>query len=412
MFPGANNISMNSTIETPPAALDLARLAALQIADAALDGRHGSNRADSAELQISADNDLEAIKVFLAEYSASPGTQRIYTRECERLLLWAVHARGKPLSSLQRGDFENYLTFLRDPQPAALWCGPRRVRHTHVWKPFVGPLSEAAQMVALAAINSLLNYLVDARYLSANPLGLIRQRRKQAKLAQLPDLKIERFLDESMWNALNEAIEELPKDSVGERDAYERARFTAALLMMLAPRAGELETHCMNSFREVRGRWWWYVVGKGGKPARVPVPDDMLAALRRYRSYLGLAPLPQPADTTPLLLSLKGSRSITARRLNQVLKKLFHAAAAKLEISAPHKADKLRKASAHWGRHTSITAKVDSGIDRRYVQKVARHEDARTTALYIHEDDEHWHDEAQKHRLQWREKPIGKRRQP
>jgi hypothetical protein len=34
----------------------------------------------------------------------------------------------------------------------------------------------------------------------------------------------------------------------------------------------------MNSFREERGLWWWHVVGKGGKKAKVPVADDMLQA--------------------------------------------------------------------------------------------------------------------------------------
>lgn len=374
----------------------------LQLADASLDGSQGSNRAPLAQLQIAARTDLEAVRSFLDEYSGSPGTQRIYTKECERLLLWALAERRKPLSSLNRQDFEAYLEFLGDPQPAERWCGPRRDRHARDWKPFVGPLSESARITALAALNSMMSYLVDAGYLGGNPLGLIRQRRRKAAQASMPDLKVERFLDEEMWEALNAVVEALPRDDSSEQDHYERARFIAAMLMMLAPRAGELETHGMNSFREVRGRWWWYVLGKGQKAARVPVPDDMLAALRRYRLHLGLSPMPSPTEDTPLLLSLKGRRPITARRLNQILKDLFAAAAVRLEATAPHKAEKLRKASAHWGRHTSITAKVDSGIERRYVQKDARHEDARTTSLYVHEDDERWHDEAQKHRLNWR----------
>jgi integrase len=380
----------------------LAPLESLHIVDPSVDGSSGTNRAHTANLQIEAHNDLQAVRCFLAEYQDSPGTLRVYTKECERLLLWALLERGKPLSSLNRQDFETYLDFLNDPQPAERWCGPRCKRHSADWRPFVGPLSEAAKLGVLAALNSMMIYLVDAGYLAGNPLGLIRRRRKRA--VQLAEFKIERFLDEEMWAALNEVIEDLPKDSSAERNAYERARFIAALLIMLAPRVGELESHPMSSFREVRGRWWWYVLGKGQKPARVPVPDDMLAALMRYRAHLGLPPLPGPEDETPLLLSLKGNRPITARRLNQVLKELFVATAVRLEAHAPHKAAKLRKASAHWGRHTSITAKVDSGIDRRYVQKDARHEDPRTTSLYIHEDDERWHDEAQKHRLRWNEK--------
>lgn len=371
--------------------------------DPSLDGRNGQNRAARTLLQIDAEDDLAALRCFLNEYRDSPGTLRTYTKECERLLLWATVHRGKALSSLSRQDFEAFLDFLGDPQPAEIWCGPRAARHSPAWKPFVGPLSETAKVNALAVLNSMMTYLVDAGYLAGNPLGLIRQRRKKVSRVTDITLKIERFLDDQMWQALNHVIEAMPRQSEPERNAYERNRFIIALLMMLAPRAGELETHCMNSFREVRGRWWWYVIGKGDKPARVPVPNDMLEALMRYRRHLGLTPLPAPDDETPLLLSLKGNRGITARRLNQVLKDLFSAAALELEPRAPHKAEKLRRASAHWGRHTSITAQVDHGLSRHLVQKNARHGDARTTDLYIHDDDERWHDESQRHRMHWTE---------
>jgi integrase len=170
---------------------------------------------------------------------------------------------------------------------------------------------------------------------------------------------------------------------------------------MLAPRAGELESHRMNSFREERGRWWWHVVGKGGKKAKVPVADDMLQALVRYRKFLGLTAVPKRSELTPILVSLKDGSPITARRLNQILKRIFSSAADLLPPASEYKREKLRSASAHWGRHTGITAKIDSGITERYVQKDARHSDARTTQRYIHEEEERWHDEAQKQHLPW-----------
>lgn len=381
------------------------------IIPADLDGSRGENRSDPARLQISARTDAEAIRCFLTEYDRSPGTFRIYQRECERLLLWSLIDCGKPLSSLNRQDFEGYLNFLADPQPAGLWCGPKVERVSERWRPFVGPLSESAVLTAMAAINSLMRYLVDAGYLMGNPLGLIRQRRRKMSAEATGPLravastdeveKIERFLDEQMWQAVTQAIEAMPRDAERGRDEYERARFLAATLYMLAPRAGELESHRMNSFREERGRWWWHVVGKGGKKAKVPVADDMLQALIRYRKHLGLSAVPRRDDTTPILVSVKDGSPITARRLNQILKKIFSAAAELLPPEAEHKKEKLRAASAHWGRHTGITAKLDSGIDERFVQKDARHTDARTTQRYIHEEEERWHDESQKQRLPW-----------
>ncbi|MBK8335431.1 MAG: site-specific integrase [Sterolibacteriaceae bacterium] len=376
-----------------------------------VDGHDGDNRAERARLQISARTDADAIRCFLAEYDRSPGTLRVYQRECERLLLWSIVDCGKPLSSLNRQDFEGYLNFLADPQPASLWCGPKADRASDKWRPFVGRLSESAVLTAMAAINSLMRYLVDAGYLAGNPLGLIRQRRRKLAAEAAGSIqsvvttdeaeKIERFLDEEMWQAVTRAIEQMPRSTPAQHDEYERARFIGAVLYMLAPRAGELESHRMNSFREERGRWWWHVVGKGGKKARVPVADDMLQALVRYRKHLGLSAVPKRSDTTPLLVSLKDRSPITARRLNQILKRIFAQAADLLPPESEHKREKLRAASAHWGRHTGITAKLDSGIGERYVQKDARHSDARTTRRYIHEEEERWHDEAQKLHLPW-----------
>ena len=351
---------------------------------------------------------------FLPSTIAHPARCAIYQRECERLLLWSLVDCGKPLSSLNRQDFEGYLNFLADPQPAALWCGPKADRTTDKWRPFVGPLSESAVLTAMAAINSLMRYLVDAGYLAGNPLGLIRQRRRKMAAESAGPIQAvvthRRSREDRTFSRRGNVAVGDPRDRAdaavepSEIDEYERARFIGAVLYMLAPRAGELETHRMNSFREERGRWWWHVVGKGGKKARVPVADDMLQALMRYRKYLGLSVVPKRTDTTPILVSLKDRSPITARRLNQILKKIFAQAADLLPPESEHKREKLRSASAHWGRHTGITAKLDSGIGERYVQKDARHSDARTTRRYIHEEEERWHDEAQKQHLPWSEK--------
>jgi len=413
---------MNQTPAAGPlSALPIRPLAQTQI-PAALSGRSGDNRADRARCQIAAEDDRDAVACFLAEYDRSPGTARIYQRECERLVLWAIHECSKPLSSLTRQDFEGYLNFLADPQPQERWCGPKANRAGPSWRPFVGPLSEPALLTAIAAINSLMAYLVDAGYLAGNPLGLIRQRRRKLALEPVgagsaagavmapESTSIERFLDADMWAAVSDAVEAMPRASARQRDDYERLRFICALLYLLAPRAGELESHRMNSFREERGLWWWHVTGKGAKQAKIPVPDDMMQALVRYRRHLGLSAVPRRNDTTPLLVGLRDRAPITARRLNQLLKRLFAQAAARLGPENAHKADKLRAASAHWGRHTGITAKVDAGMEERYVQKDARHADRRTTQRYIHEEERRWHQEAQKQHLPWPGGEATKRR--
>ena len=408
-----------------------------------LSGRDGVNRAPRAALQLNATTDVDAAQCFLAEYDSSPGTFRIYQREVERLFLWAWAECGKPVSSLNRQDFEGYLNFLADPQPVKVWCGTKARRESAAWRPFElqknkksgtppvvkprasgkkgseassepapaakeqGGLQERALLASVAAINSMMQYMVDGGYLNGNPLGLIRQKRRKLQTEQSAargwseNKSVERFLDEDMWNAVTATIEAMPRETPKQVDQYERLTFILTFLYVLAPRASELETHRMNSFKEEHGRWWWHVVGKGNKAAKIPIPDDMMSALVRYRQHLGLSPVPGIDDETPLLVSMKDGSPITARQLNYILKALFEQAANSMPALLAHKAEKLRLASAHWGRHTGITAKVNAGMEARYVQKDARHSDARTTAMYTHEEDAVWHEEAQKQQVPW-----------
>jgi site-specific recombinase XerD len=161
----------------------------------------------------------------------------------------------------------------------------------------------------------------------------------------------------------------------------------------------------MGDFRELRGRWWWQVTGKGAKTARVPVNNDMVQALQRYRLFLGLSLMPTPDEKTPLVLNLKGTSGISANMIYRLVKELVVHAADRLASEDPYKAEKLRRASTHWLRHTSITHQADAGISLRHLQRSARHAKLDTTGLYLHTEDSHWHDAMQQHRLHSNEQP-------
>ena len=363
-----------------------------------LNGRHGSNRADTHSKLIQAENDLDAIKVWLDEYKDSPQTYRNYRKEAERLLLWSITEQGKAFSALTREDFSDFKSFLSDPQPVGQWCGPRAPRHSQDWRPFQGPLKDSSLKQALVINNSLMNYLVEAGYLAGNPLALAR-RRVRSTSKSTESNTVERFLEEDLWVCLLSYIENLPQDTDREQAHFQRVRFLFSLLYLLGPRSSEIAEHTMGSFIEVRGRWWWEVTGKGKKTARIPVNDDMLLALAKYRRFHNFAELPEPGDSTPLLLSLKGTSGITSNMVYRIVKGVVSKAADDLEPTEPHKAAKLRKASTHWFRHTAITHQADKGIEIRYLKKSARHEKIDTTARYMHVGDEQWHDAMQVHRL-------------
>jgi integrase len=384
------------------------------LTDPALDGRSGSNRAPHALSQIHAPDDGVAVRCFLQEYRSSTGTHKVYAKECERLLLWCWNVHRKAFSDLDRTDFEAYFSFLMDPQPSEVWCGPKAPRSSESWRPFVGPLRDSALRTAASVIKSCLNYLVDAGHLRGNPMALMRQmgrklqRAGESRASRTTDSadKVERFLDEDMWQAVHQVVQSMPTDEPLQVKAQERIRFVLSFLYLLAPRAAELEHGTMAGFRMENGLWWWHVRGKGDKLAKIPVPDDMRDALLRYRQHLGLSPVPRRNETTPLLCSLDNPpRPVTARWLNKLLKSVFHRAAELIENDRPDQADRLRQASAHWGRHTGISRMDLAGIEARLVQKSARHSDPRTTQRYIHDEDKRWHEQAQKHTLSWSEAP-------
>jgi hypothetical protein len=67
-----------------------------------VDGSQGKFRAPRATCTLNADNEYAAIQAWLALHE-SPATQRTYRKEAERLILWAIIERERPLSSLTTG---------------------------------------------------------------------------------------------------------------------------------------------------------------------------------------------------------------------------------------------------------------------------------------------------------------------
>ena len=63
-----------------------------------LDGRDGTNRGAAGGSQLSATNDLDAVRAWLSNYADTKTTFDNYRKEAERLLLWAVVQLGKPVS--------------------------------------------------------------------------------------------------------------------------------------------------------------------------------------------------------------------------------------------------------------------------------------------------------------------------
>lgn len=363
----------------------------------ALSGEQGSNRAlQTVVKQIDANNDLQAIQTWLLEFTHSPQTLRTYRKEAERLLLWAIIEKRKPFSSLSRDDLRDYQLFLADPQPKQNWCGLRRPRNHPSWRPFNGPLSQDSIAHAITIINALFNYLVEAGYLSGNPLGLMR--RKLAKKCVSED-KVERYLEKNCWDAVLTYIESLPRERPRQIQRYERIRYLFYLLYLLGLRVNEVATTKMSDIKQLRGKWWITITGKGKKTNQIPINDCFLKALIRYREFYELTGLPQENEHSGLFMDIVGKNSVSANMIYRLVKKTFLDCAKSLEKTNPDFSHTLKKASTHWMRHTSITHQADAGIELRYIKRNARHESVETTMLYQHAEEEKWHDAMSAHQI-------------
>jgi site-specific recombinase XerD len=356
-----------------------------------LSGVAGENRETNLKCQIRANNDFEAVLCWLEKYRQTETTYKNYKKESERLLLWCIHEKRKALSDLDAQDLEDYFLFLQNPPTS--WCSPdgsKRGKEHLQWRPMTKPLSSSSLSTAVTIIHSLIRFLYQARYLHFNPLSL--KRGPGFKKSSLDELKIktlDRILEEDEWIAFKLQLLALPESTPKEWDHKARLRFVVAILFLLGLRINELATHNWSAFRQHESLWWFYVKGKGGKFGMIPVNNELLEELQRYRFHVGLPLLPQPGEDDTIITSVRNHKPITTRQLYRLLKDFANTVAD--TFSEHHKQEKLRRFSPHWLRHLSATQQDKSGILFKHIQANHRHEAENTTRRYVHALDKDRH---------------------
>ena len=172
-------------------------------------------------------------------------------------------------------------------------------------------------------------------------------------------------------------------------------RWLFRLLYGASLRVSEVAQAKSSDLMQRRGKWWLLVVGKGGTEGDVPISEQLITDLARYRLFYGLSAMPSVLENTPLVMSVAGrtDKFLTPTAVYLVVKEVFLRAATFIETSNPSGASTLRRASTHWLRHTSATHQADAGNDIRYIQKNLRHASIETTAIYLHAEDDRRHAE-------------------
>jgi site-specific recombinase XerD len=405
------------------------------IVPAELDGRQGAYRRPQAQCLMGARNDYEALLAWLkSRHGPSPArqasakarrrgrdanagvegplewleclshTQRSYRKEAERFLLWAVVHKRKPLSSMTTEDCAEYRTFLSDPQPRSRWCAPRnRERWSPLWRPFEGPLSQAAQRQAVTILKSLYAFWVDMNYVMGNPWAGV----SVPKSAQ-PRINAGRSFTTGQWAFIGEQLALLQ-----DRSTALRLKFALTFLYASGLRLSEAVAAKVDDLQwveyppdeddgePVQG-WLLHVVGKGDKPREVPLPIDVVEQLRAYLESRGLeraiessanrgtfvlgkaSDAPQRAAGLWSGQPIDPKEGIAANTLYDQLKRFFGECADVLERRGDGKvAQRFRRASTHWLRHTHASHAIARGVRIEEAQQILGHASLATTTVYV-----------------------------
>ncbi|QHB54715.1 tyrosine-type recombinase/integrase [Ralstonia solanacearum] len=351
-----------------------------------VDGSRGQFRAPRETCVLTADNDYEAVQAWLSLHE-SPATQRAYRKEAERLILWAIIERGRPLSSLTTEDAIAYRSFLRRPTPRERWVGPARPRTSVEWRLFADGLSARSIAYALSVLGTMFRWLIQQRYVLANPFAGIKVRGGGRTTA----LDASHAFSEGEWALVCTIADGLEWSYGWEVSAAQRLRFVLDFgyatglpaCELVSAKLGDIETDRQDDH-------WLNLVGKGSRAGKVALPPLARAALDRYLVERGLPITRARWDPkTPMIggLGLDPNGSITGTRLWSVVRRFFWSAAEIIDSDPPLLAEKLRKASPHWMRHTHATHALARGAELTTVRDNLRHASVSTTLIYLHSDE-------------------------
>ncbi|MFM0417069.1 phage integrase family protein [Paraburkholderia aromaticivorans] len=351
-----------------------------------LNGSQGNFRAPFHSCTLNATNDYQAVQAWVALHE-TPATQRAYRKEAERLILWAIVERNRALSSLTTDDAIAYRSFLRRPTPRDKWIGPLRPRDSAEWRPFIGGLSARSSAYALSVLGALFRWLIEQRYVLANPFAGVKVRGN----AGVAMLDTSRGFTEGEWLMLRALADGLEWSYGWGAPAAQRLRFLLDFGYATGLRANELVGATLGSIRtDGRDDHWLHLVGKGSKAGKVALPPLARTALDQYLLSRGLSVTPTRWNPkTPLLGSLDqdSTDGITGARLWHVMRRFFLQAADVIKAEQPAMAEKLRRASPHWMRHSHASHALARGADLTSVRDNLRHASIATTSVYLHSDE-------------------------
>ncbi|MEG3027560.1 MAG: site-specific integrase, partial [Aeromonas sp.] len=365
---------------------------------------------------------------WLLEQRHSENNYKTYRSELTTFLHWCFTELAISPKDLTRRIMMRYLDYCQSPPQALIayrnvaqfvqdkeWG--ERLPNPH-WRPFLGKrelgrelpyrLSEPAMKTKIAILSAFFQFLVQEEYMDRNP-ALLLQRVKQS--AQQETEEQAQSFTELQWSYVMHAAEQLASENPAQ---HERSRFLICLMYACYLRISEVAARpgfspVMGQFRRdgKTGVWGYFIPrSKGGKRRTVAVSQALLDALQRYRSFLGLSPLPAPNEQTPLFVRHKAAAhgreqgelnaNLGIRQLRDLVMAVLEQAANLTEQDGfTQDAAEMRSLTPHSIRHTGITHDINlNGRPLSHVQADAGHDSIDTTSKYLHTGNSERHESA------------------
>lgn len=334
---------------------------------------------------ISARNDSEAAAAFLEMVRDNPVTQEAYGKEIGRFLLWTSQVCQKPLADLQGHDVHAYQDFLADIPSE--WIGPRVHRKSPRWRPFSVQISVQSQRYAWYVAKRFMTWLVDVRYILANPFNATRPVRDKGLKQRYPD----KALPKELWEKL---ITSLTNNA---QSAHHRLMLAAMMLIGDSGlrRAEAAGAERQNLVRTPEGQWLLSVLGKGNKWREVVASERAVKAIEAHWVDRGQCFDAINHDGIPLLTPIHRAPTPASqgrgagapylpvdlgRAIARTIKRLALNPNIDLTVS---ERQRLADMTPHTLRHTFATLAIDGGVPIDVVQMMLGHANLATTSVYL-----------------------------
>jgi site-specific recombinase XerD len=258
---------------------------------------------------------------YLARYSGH--THRLYAFQLRRWFGWCENNGLDPLQGIQRAHIELYIRQLGD-----------------------SGLMDSSVVTMMHAVRGFFRFAHIDGLIVSDPAVYARlpqTHRDESRTQGLDRLELIRFLQVAQRLTVHHGV-------------------LAYLLGINALRASEAAAVRIEDYAEtLRGHRVLHLVGKGNKPATMPITVPVLRVLDACRGQ---------RTTGPLILRPRSGKPIDRRDAYRMITRIAKVAGIPRHIS-PHSL-----------RHAAITNALDAGVPLRDAQILARHADPRTTEHY------------------------------